>query len=320
MYANISVKRTAAVSLAMKASPFDVNDQSAYLGWREKKIEAYPVTAADLVVEVKDPLHMTASEQDAIRQRCASANMAVYSSNQHPSRNEIVILAAQFGLNHLDKHLCAEEDGVSALQNDVSGQRREYIPYSKRAINWHSDGYYNLPEQRIRAMLLHCASPAAAGGDNCLLDHEMVYLQLRDQNPDYIRALMQADAMTIPANIQEGMEIRPALSGPVFSVDAQSGDLHMRYTARTRSIEWKQDALTLEAVKALEQILQANSSWQFKVRLEAGQGVITNNVLHTRTAFEDDAQQGLTRLIYRVRSYDRIIGTSTRDTAPFLER
>lgn len=313
------VKQSRVSPSAMQTGPFNLKDPSAYLRWRDNKLNSYPATAEDLVVEVKDPLHMTHNELDAIRRRCAVTNMAVYSSSRQPARDDIVTLAAQFGLVHLDKHLCAEEDGVSALSDDPSGQRREYIPYSNRAINWHSDGYYNRSEHRIRAMLLHCASPAASGGDNCLLDHELVYIQLRDQNPGYITALMQDDAMTIPANVQDGIEIRPALSGPVFSVDPVSGSLHMRYTARTRSIEWKQNALTLEAVQALEQILKADSAWRFQLRLEAGQGVITNNVLHTRTGFEDDAQQGRIRLIYRVRSYDRIAGTAIHDTEQLSE-
>jgi alpha-ketoglutarate-dependent taurine dioxygenase len=297
----------------LKGSPFDLNNDSAYLRWKDGKLDNYPASARDLMVEVDNPMQMSPAEREEIRRRCHIANMAVYVSHRYPSREDIVTLAAQFGLIHLDKHLCAEEDGVSALCDDPSGQRREYIPYSRRPINWHSDGYYNPPEHRIRAMLLHCAQPAAAGGENRLLDHELVYIQLRDQNLDFIKALMQPNVMTIPANIQDGVEIRPVLSGPVFSVDPVSGDLHMRYTARTRSIEWKQDALTLEAVRALEQVLQTDSRWQFQLRLESGQGVITNNVLHTRTAFEDDARQGLTRLVYRVRSYDRIAGTSVQD-------
>lgn len=306
---NIHVVKAARDIRAVQGNPFDLNDQDAYQRWRDKKLNHYPATAAGLVVEVEDPLRMTSTELEAIRYRCCLTNMAIYKSKRYPSREDIVALAAQFGLIRLDKHLCAEEDGVSALSDDPSGQRREYIPYSRRAINWHTDGYYNLPAHRIRAMLLHCASPAAAGGANRLLDHELVYIRLRDQNPDYIRILMQADAMTIPANIQDGVEIRPALSGPVFSVDSVTGALHMRYTARTRSIEWKQDALTLEAVQALEQVLNTDSPWHFQFRLEAGQGVITNNVLHTRTEFEDDAPQGRARLVYRVRSYDRIAGT-----------
>jgi hypothetical protein len=54
---------------------------------------------------------------------------------------------------------------------------------------------------------------------------------------------MAPDAMTIPARTDEDGVARPAQSGPVFSVDVQ-GALHMRYTARTRSIAWKDDDAT----------------------------------------------------------------------------
>ena len=42
----------------------------------------------------------------------------------------------------------------------------------------------------------------------------------------------------------------------------------------------------------------------FHYRLQAGEGLISNNVLHNRTAFEDGT--GHKRLIYRARFYDRI--------------
>ena len=44
----------------------------------------------------------------------------------------------------------------------------------------------------------------------------MAYILLRDENPDYIRALMQPDAMTIPANVEQGIEIRPHRPGRCF--------------------------------------------------------------------------------------------------------
>jgi alpha-ketoglutarate-dependent taurine dioxygenase len=215
-------------------------------------------------------------------------------------------LGRQFGLCRLDVNLYADDDGISALQ--VVGEKRqfEYIPYSNKAISWHTDGYYNTAERRVRGMVLHCVSPAAAGGENALLDHEMIYLQLRDLNPDYIAALMHPEVMTIPANVEGGVEIRPAQSGPVFSVDPEDGHLHMRYTARTRSIEWRQDALTQEAVHCLEALLAAESDYIFHYRLQAGQGIICNNVLHNRTAFTDDESTGQKRLFYRARYYDRV--------------
>lgn len=307
----------AAASIKMKA--FDLDDESGYRFYRDQKLAGYPQTAGELIVEVRNPASMTEAELAKITALCRKTNMAIYSTPQDSetkgavTKEEMIRVVARFGLNRLDKHLCADGDGVSALCHDSGAQKQEYIPYSRRAINWHTDGYYNPPGQKIRAMLLHCSSPAEDGGENELLDHEIVYILLRDQNPDYIAALMQQDVMTIPANIQQGEEIRPALTGPVFSIDSQSGDLHMRYTARTRSIEWKQDALTLQAVAALTDILQSPIPYKFRHGLTGGQGVITNNVLHTRTAFEDDELAGKQRLVYRVRSYDRIQGTSIND-------
>ena len=203
---------------------------------------------------------------------------------------------------------------LNGLSDDVPGKSdRGYIPYSNRRLLWHTDGYYNPPERRVRAFVLHCVSPAASGGENALLDPEIAYLLLRDANPEHIRALMQPDAMTIPANTEEGGEGRPAQTGPVFSIDPATDCLHMRYTARTRSIEWKADAATQSAVQALERLLADDSPYVFRYRLAAGEGLLCNNVLHNRTGFADAADKGVSRLIYRARYHDRIVGTGLRE-------
>ena len=118
---------------------------------------------------------------------------------------------------------------------------------------------------------------------------------------------MQPDAMTIPANIEGGVELRPQQSGPVFSVSAR-GALHMRYTARTRSVEWKDDRNTRLAAGFLSELLNSDALYIVRHRLQAGQGIICNNVLHKREAFNDDAQSGRTRLLYRARYHERIQG------------
>jgi len=41
-----------------------------------------------------------------------------------------------------------------------------------------------------------------------------------------------------------------------------------------------------------------------RYRLQAGEGLISNNALHNRTAFEDGAAHK--RLLYRARFFDRI--------------
>jgi len=296
-------------------SPFALENAESYAVWRKAKLNGYPAGAEALRVEVNDPRALSESERHRLLQVCRKANMAIYASRlggladkQIPRR-----LGEQFGLSRLDSNLLADEDAVTSLQVASEKSGRGYIPYSNRRLLWHTDGYYNPPERRVRAFVLHCVTPAASGGENALLDPEIAYLRLRDENPEFIRALTAPDALTIPANTEEGGEHRPAQTGPVFSIDPATGSLHMRYTARTRSIEWKPDAKTHKAVKALERLLAGDSPHVFGYRLAAGEGLLCNNVLHNRTEFTDDVDKGLARLLYRARYYDRIVGTNVSD-------
>ena len=110
--------------------------------------------------------------------------------------------------------------------------------------------------------------------------------------------------MTIPANSDAQGEIRPAVSGPVFSRDLLSGAIHMRFSARKKNIQWRDDEITRAARDYLSEILAEEKGPVFRYRLQAGEGLISNNVLHNRTAFEDGT--GHRRLLYRARFYDRI--------------
>lgn len=287
-------------------NPFDLADAESYRRWREQKLASAPSTAQDLLVEVHDPRALSAAEHAALADRIRRCNMAIYASAVYDEDSDLLRkLGAQFGLHHLDANWLAGEDGISAIQVFEGGTRQHYIPYTDKPIKWHTDGYYNPPERQILAMVLHCVRSAASGGENRLMDHEMAYLLLRDEDPQHIRALMQPDAMTIPERVDEVDGVRPAQSGPVFSLDAQ-GHLHMRYTARTRSIEWKQDAATKAAVAALERLLAADAPHVYRARLEPGMGLLCNNVLHDRAAFTDDPEHP--RLLYRARYLDRISG------------
>jgi alpha-ketoglutarate-dependent taurine dioxygenase len=286
-------------------TPFDLNDTASYLQWRGHKLANAPKSLDELIVEVRDPRTLTPNEHAALAERIRHCNMAIYASPMHEADTDILrLLGAQFGLIRLDANWLAGEDGISEIRVFDNGTRQHYIPYTDRPIKWHSDGYYNPPEREIRAMVLHCVRNASHGGENQLMDHEMAYLLLRDENPQHIRALMQPDAMTIPERVDETDGVRPAQSGPVFSLDAH-GNLHMRYTARTRSIEWKQDAETKAAVTALEGLLASDTPHIFKGRLEPGMGLLCNNVLHDRAAFSDDPTHP-PRLLYRARYLDRI--------------
>ncbi len=285
-------------------SPFDPTNDAAYQAWREQKLAGYPTSLADLVVPVNNLLQLTADEYQAISSRLKKTNMAIYASCAEATRDKALIRAIgrQFGLERLDHNMCADNDAITSLSVQEDALHQGYIPYTTRPIAWHTDGYYNDADHQIRGLLLHCVQPAESGGANELMDHEIAYLLLRDENPQYIEALMHPEAMTIPANIENGAELRPARSGPVFRV-YPDGALHMRYTDRNRSIEWRNDSLTLEAVAALKAILHNQTSYQFTGTLQPGQGLISSNVLHTRTQFENGEHE---RLIYRARYFDAI--------------
>jgi hypothetical protein len=292
-------------------SPFLLQNESAYRAWREAKLQDYPTRAEALIVDIADLAHPTEAEYEALMERLRKTNMVIYRSRLDGNPDKAIprALAERFGLTHLDSNLLADDDGLTSITVNAEGDHPRYIPYTNRPINWHCDGYYNTGERQIRGMLLHCVQPAAEGGENQLLDHEIVYLLLRDEDPDYIRTLMAPDVMTIPPGKDgEGGE-RGASVGPVFSIHEATGSLHMRYTARKRNIEWKDDAATTAALAALERILEGeNHPYIFRARLEAGMGLLCNNVLHTRDGFSDrpDAPQ---RLLYRARYFDRIAGT-----------
>ena len=238
--------------------------------------------------------------------RCRVANMALYASatGSDPDKDIPRLLGRQLGLERLDANRLADDDGISPLAVAPAGARSEFIPYTERGIRWHTDGYYNSLDRQVRGLILHCVQRAASGGENRLMDHEIAYILLRDENPDYIRALMAPGAMTIPPRLEDGEVARAAQPGPVFSVHPD-GHLHMRYTARTVSIEWHDDPATKGAVAALERLLaDASSPYVFRGRLEPGMGLVCNNVLHDRAAFRDTATRK--RLLYRARYYERV--------------
>lgn len=291
-------------------SPFLLENESIYQAWRSRKLKDYPARVAQLVVEVNAPRNLSGVEYQAILDCCRKTNMAVYAgkTGADPDKDIPRLLGKRLGLERLDHNVLADDDGLTSLKVVADSPRQGFIPYTDRPIKWHTDGYYNPAHRQIWGLQLHCVQSAASGGENALMDHEIAYLLMRDENPDFIRALMQPDAMTIPARVEEDGVARPDEAGPVFAVHSQTGDLHMRYTARTRSIIWKQDAITLAAVAFLEKQLDSDLPYIYRARLEPGMGLICNNVLHDRAGFaNDDAHH---RLLYRARYYDRIAGTS----------
>lgn len=283
--------------------PFDPDDELAYARWREAKLAHAPLRHEDLTVEIADPAALTAGERSALLERCRRANMAFYLSRRTLDKIALRRFCAQLGLTRLDRNWLADDDGISSI-TPGEGTRGEFIPYTERALGWHTDGVYNTAERRIEAMALHCVQDAVEGGESAFMDQEIAYLLLRDANPGYARALFAPDAMTIPPRYEEGRLARAEQRGPVFSAGSGGNGLHMRYSARGTNIVWKDDAETRGGVSLLGDLLDAASPHVLRLRLTPGMGIICNNVLHRRSAFREAS--GPKRLLFRARFLDRV--------------
>ncbi len=296
---------TAVLNDCNNRSPFLLQNEGEYQVWRQRKLGNRQQLSATEIFELDSNGLLPESSLPAVRRQVEAFNFAIFESVETLDKAGFLALNEQFGLHRTDANLGADEDRVTSLHvvqpNDA---RAQYIPYTNRALNWHTDGYYNSFERRINAFALYCVNQAGRGGGNYLFDHELMYLLIRDQAPDLLDALMSPDMMRIPANVQGRDVIRPEESGPVFSLQPDSCSLNMRYTSRPRNIVWKSDKRSERALNLIREILM-NSDAVVEVRLQNRQGIICNNILHGRQAFHDDAQRPA-RLIYRARYYDEI--------------
>lgn len=283
--------------------PSDIYDVKQYREWREFKLNpSIPMQTISLAHSES----MSDEELGAVKAQLRQYNMAVFSVFNRKSftTENLRSLGKQLGLEHLDSNLYANEDDISELRVIDKGRRGEFIPYTNRGLGWHTDGYYNSEEKTIRGFILYCQQDAADGGENQLLDPDLAFIHLYDANPEYITALMQPDTLTIPATIEDGELIRPEQKSPVFHRDPLTGALLMRYTQRKTYIEWKDDKLTSEALSLLGDLLAGDTDPILRVRLNPGEGLFNNNVLHNRSAFTDSPEK--TRVMFRARYYDRI--------------
>lgn len=273
-----------------------------YQQWSKSKLQFKSEKPS--IVKLDDLTFLSSNDLYLINEQIKRFNYCIYEVEHCADDNCISLLAKNLGLESLDTHLCASEDRVTILRDKPSHKDAFYIPYTNKPINWHTDGYYNPANQIVYSFILHCAQSAFEGGVSGLIDQDQVFVYLMEQEPRYISALMDPNVMSIPENKQNGVLLRPQTSTAIFSVLNKQHDVLMRYSLRKKNINFKQDELTQEALACLDECIRSNESIHYLHKLKPGQGVISNNVLHKRTAFEDKI--GQERLYYRARYYNRI--------------
>lgn len=290
----------------------EFRDPEAWELWRATKIRTAEILANSAPIALDSLSNPTEAALREVENRAALTNFALYNVRQKPASvaeasDALARFAARLGFGRIEAHRSAGRAKVVALRTSSEESKRGYIPYTQRAMGWHTDGYYNAPDARVQGFILQCHQPAADGGENQFIDPEIAYLRLRDENPSYLRALMHPEAMLIPENREADGSLRPVSVGPVFYPDPTTGRLQMRYTARTRSIEWRDDLVTRKAADWLRDWLSGGDPLMVTLRLGAGQGVVSNNILHNRTGFHDSpGSTGASRVMLRVRFHERV--------------
>ena len=266
-----------------------------FLRWAEEKEKNIPQNSDGILVNIHDINNVKTSEIAKIKETIYKYNSCIYSSKIALKSNTNLLKFVElvgmrtYDCNNIDSN---EISTITPLQNS----KINYIPYTDKPLNWHTDGYYD--KKSIFSWLLHCVNPATQGGENYLLDHELVLREYLLRNDD-INNLMAEDALTIPASKDTS---RPEISTYIFSFKNKYKRLHMRFSMRKDNIGTS--AKASPAIIKLKEIIEDDcAKYSLTYKLQKNEGIITNNILHGRKAFKDDKVK---RKLLRIRSYERL--------------
>jgi hypothetical protein len=279
---------------------FNLASDDDYLKWRDEKLAAYPRNVGELVVELGDMTAMRLAEKTRVLQTVERANMCVFTAGSAElDMASLLALGRQLGATRTDKsarHAQSDELTDSRILNRA-------IPFSTRHCNWHTDATYYGSDNPIQALFLLCKRPAPEGGSNKILDHEVLYIHLRDRDPGALEVLMNRNCFNY-RNPATG-EVDPHRGGKVFWTNAD-GHLCHRFSFRKTDMAWSEESDVVAARDVLESLISDESAHVIEGRLESGMGLISNNVLHTRERLVDSDDAAKKRLLYRARFYDRV--------------
>jgi len=278
-------------------SPFILENETEYKSWRQTKLELYPLNINKFSIPL-DINNFQKKDLDLIKFNMNKYNFALYNFKSELTNNELENFCTMLNLNNSISNLFSDSNNISDIKDHKdtnNNQMGEYIPYTNKPLNWHTDGYYYPLNNSVKSFLLHCVNPAHRGGENLLLDHEILYILIRDHNPSYIKILMENNIMGIPRNKNNAESTN--INGPVFFIDDEYS-LNMRFTSRQQNIVWKKSDIIDKIKKFIFNFVESDTKYITKILLKKNQGYIANNILHKREKFFDNKNK---RLLKRIR-------------------
>ena len=284
-------------------SPFLLENQTEYKKWRDYKLAQYPISREKILIKFKNN-DINNNKINLLKDSVTKYNFAMYEFDAKLTNESLKKFCSRLKLVNSVSNLLADEDDISNITNQNQSKEKspdvEYIPYTNKQLNWHTDGYYYPLDSAIKSFLLHCEHPAQRGGENIILDHEIIYIYLRDHNPEFINILMQNDIMEIPGN--KNIVGSHSVKGPVFYIDERNF-LNMRFTSRQQNIIWKKNDTIKKIKDFIFSFIAEDNHYTFNLLLKENQGYLANNVLHKREEYVDGNNK---RLLKRLRFSKRV--------------
>ena len=264
--------------------------------WALEKEDNIPLNIDDLIVKIHDINHATLAEISNIKDIIKRFNCCVYQSKVGlNAQADLMNFAQSIGMETYDTNNI-HNSPISLIMSLETENALNYIPYTNKKLNWHTDGYYD--EKPIFSWLLHCEEPAYSGGENYLLDHELAIREYIIKY-DNLESLSSLDAFTIPGNTHAN---RGETKGYICNNDNEYKKFHMKFSMREKNMKLNEQSKT--AIMRMKKIIKEDcKKYCLTYKLSKNEGIVSNNILHGRNSFEDGKAM---RKLYRIRSYERI--------------
>ena len=264
--------------------------------WASEKEDNIPSNINDLKIDLHDINHISLKEISIIKDKIKRFNCCIYKSHVDLlTQADLLNFAKSIGTKtYYDNNI--HSNPVSSIMPLEPEKTVNYIPYTNKQLNWHTDGYYD--EKPIFSWLLHFEEPAFSGGENYLLDHELAIREyiLKHDNLDQ---LTRPDSFIIPSNADAG---RNETKGYICDMNNKYKKFHMKFSMRQKNIELNERSKT--AFIRMKKIIKEDcKKYCITYKLSKNEGIVSNNILHGRNSFEDGK---VMRKLYRIRSYERI--------------
>lgn len=262
---------------------------SNYEAWRDYKLSNYPVDPSSLFVDIADITNIKPYERAALLENIKKYNVSLFRTPNTATPDDLTTIGTQFKLGTPD-FAPLYTDSKTGVTKIAPQENPGTMPFSHAGLNWHTDGYYLPTGEFVQSYLLYCEQPSEEGGVNAAVDHELFYIYLKEHYPELVDAAFDENAVTF-------IYFGSANKGPLFS--CQQNHLHLRYSRKTKRIEWSQALGRLPEI--FDEFIERNEQYILRFKLNRNEGLFSNNIVHNRTRFSSP-----NRVIYRLRYFNPI--------------